>query len=203
MKSKVIMIFGVLAIASLTACGSDKSNSSGSTATTPVSTTGSTTANAAAFNDADVTFLQSMISHHQQAVQMAEFALDPAVGASQKVVDLATRIQAAQDPEIQAMTTWLNDWGMSTTMDTSGGMSGMGGMDGMMSDADMTTLKAAKGADFDKMWLTMMVEHHTGAIAMAQSVTAKGENTDVRALAQMIITGQQSEVEEMNSLLAA
>ena len=134
---------------------------------------------------------------------MAEFALDPAVGASQKVVDLATRIQAAQDPEIQTMTTWLKDWGTSTTMDTSGGMSGMGGMDGMMSDADMTTLKAAKGAGFDKMWLTMMVEHHTGAIAMAQSVTAKGKNTDVRALAQMIITGQQSEVVEMKSLLAA
>ena len=203
MKTKVMMIVGVVAIASLTACGSDKSNSSGSTATTPISSTASTTSNAAAFNDADVKFLQSMIPHHQQAVQMAEFALDPAVGASQKVVDLATRIQAAQDPEIQTMTTWLKDWGTPTTMDTSGGMSGMGGMDGMMSDADMTTLKAAKGAGFDKMWLTMMVEHHTGAISMAQSVTAKGKNTDVRALAQMIITGQQSEVVEMKSLLAA
>ena len=203
MKSKAILVFGALAVASLTACGSDNSNSSGSTATTPMSSTGSTTADAAPFNDADVKFLQSMIPHHQQAVQMAEFALDPAVGASQKVVDLATRIQAAQDPEIQTMTTWLKDWGTSTTMDSSGGMSGMGGMDGMMSDADMTTLKAAKGADFDKMWLTMMVEHHTGAISMAQSVTAKGKNTDVRALAKMIIAGQQSEVVEMKSLLAA
>jgi hypothetical protein len=64
-----------------------------------------------AFNDADVTFAQGMIPHHQQAIEMADIALDPATGASAQVRDLATRIKAGQDPEIQLMTGWLAAWG--------------------------------------------------------------------------------------------
>jgi uncharacterized protein (DUF305 family) len=152
-------------------------------------------------NDADVVFAQSMIPHHQQAVEMAEIALDPTVGASQQVVDLATRVQQAQDPEIERMTSWLTMWDEPMQMDESGGHD-MPSMDGTMSAEDMDALGMARGAEFDRMWMERMIAHHQGAISMAQTVQAEGSNPDVMALAAQIINAQQAEIDEMNTLLA-
>jgi uncharacterized protein (DUF305 family) len=169
-------------------------------------------------NQADVTFAQQMIPHHRQALDMAELVSGRSSNA--KVTDLATRVQKAQDPEIQRMTGWLKTWGAAPAapgMDmpgtTSGhSMPGMSGssmpgtpgdapMPGMMSDADMAKLQAAKGAEFDRMWLRMMVQHHQGAIDMAKTELAQGADADAKALAQKIIDGQQAEITEMQALL--
>lgn len=158
------------------------------------------------FNATDVAFAQGMIPHHGQAVQMADMALENSTNT--EVRSLAEQIKAAQSPEIEQMTTWLTDWGqavpdpnamMDDNMDHSGGMM----MSGMMSAADMARLENATGTDFDRMFLEMMVLHHEGAIEMAQQELADGKYQPTKDLAQAVITGQQAEIEKMNTLIAA
>ncbi len=159
----------------------------------------------AVFNAGDVTFARGMIPHHQQAVEMSRIALDPARNAGAKVMDLATRIQGAQDPEIQLMTGWLKEWGQPVEGPSMGGMdmANMPGMEGMMTAAEMTGLQAATGPAFDKLWLDMMVRHHQGAVAMSKTAETDGKATDVKELAGKIISAQESEIAEMQKLLAA
>ncbi len=184
----------VVGVLTLAACGSESKSST---------TTGATaSSNNGLFNDADVAFAQGMIPHHEQAIEMADIALDPTVGASAEVRDLATRIKGAQDPEIMMMTEWLTAWGQPITMDMSGGHD-MASMEGMMSVEEMDALGAMTGAEFDKAWLEMMSRHHEGAIVMALTVKADGSNPDVLALADQVIAAQQGEIDEMQGLLAA
>lgn len=183
--------------ATLAACGSDDSSSADTTPAT-VAPGGSTAT--VALNEADVEFAQGMIAHHEQAIEMAEIALDPNVGASPEVVDLATRIKDAQDPEVELMTGWLTAAGEPVVMDTSDGHD-MSSMDGMMTAEQMDSLSAMTGTEFDQMWLEMMIAHHEGAISQSETVKADGSNADVLALADQIITAQQGEIAEMKALL--
>lgn len=158
------------------------------------------------FNDADVTFAQGMIVHHQQAVEMAMLAEDRAT--SPEVRELAAAIEEAQDPEIETMTGWLNAWGADIP---EGDMGDMGGMDhgdmsdddmsGMMGADEMRELEAAEGSMFDQMFLMMMIEHHEGAVEAAQTEQAEGENPDALALAEKIEADQTAEIEAMQDLL--
>lgn len=155
----------------------------------------------AEFNVTDVYFAQGMIPHHGQAVQMADMALETSTNPD--VTALAEQIKAAQSPEIEQMTTWLTDWDQTVpdphaVMDDN--MDGAGGM--MMSAADMARLGNATGADFDRMFLEMMILHHEGAIEMAEQELAEGKYQPTKDLAQAVITGQQAEIEEMNTLIA-
>ncbi len=181
----------------LAACGSDDTPSAPVPATQPETSTDST---AATLNEADVEFAQGMIAHHEQAIEMAEIALDPNTGASPDVLDLATRIKSAQDPEVELMTGWLTAAGEPITMDTAEGHD-MSSMEGMMTAEQMDAMADMTGADFDQMWLEMMIAHHEGAISQSQTVKADGSNPDVLALADQIITAQQAEITEMQALL--
>jgi uncharacterized protein (DUF305 family) len=180
-------------------------SSSTSSAETPDSQSAASGAVVATGSDADITFAQLMIPHHEQAVQMADIALQRAT--SPEVTDLATQIKAAQDPEIQQMRGWLEQWGAPEQMDGVDGMDhgdmDMGGQTagGMMSDEDMGALMDASGADFDQMWLTMMIAHHEGAIEMAEQVKAQSTTPDVTALADAIVAGQTTEIDTMQQLL--
>ena len=158
---------------------------------------GSSASQSAEFNDADVTFAQGMIVHHEGALEMAQMADGRA--QDPRVLDLADRIEAAQDPEIQTMSGWLEDWGQPTSADESGGMDMDGGMGGM--NMDMSGLEAASGAEFDRMWLEMMTEHHRGAVDMAETEIADGQNADAIALAEQIVESQSAEIDEMETLL--
>lgn len=146
-------------------------------------------------DDADVTFAQQMIPHHQQAVFMA--ALAPTAGAGPEVTGLAERISAAQDPEIATMRGLLKGWGLN---EMSGDMNGMDSGDGMASDDDLDTLAQLRGPAFDQKFLTLMIAHHTGAIAMAETELADGQDSDARRLAQQIIDAQQREITTMKGL---
>lgn len=180
----------------LTACGGDDTASGGHTGH------GASPATAAdAHNAQDVSFAQGMIPHHQQAVEMARLAADRA--SSARVKDLAARIEKAQGPEITTMTGWLTSWGEQVPMagmDHSG-HSGMAGMTGMMSADDMAALRKATGKDFDTMFLTMMVDHHKGAVEMAGTERAKGSYGPATSTAGAIVTGQNAEIKEMRELL--
>lgn len=152
------------------------------------------------YNDADVQFATGMIPHHGQAVMMADMVL--ATTSNPQVKKLAEDIKAAQGPEINAMAGWLKGWGAPVPdpyADLGHGASGMEGS--MMTAEQMSQLQSARGVDADKMFLTMMPEHHRGAITMAQQEIAKGSNPDAKKTAQSIIDSQTAEIETMRQLL--
>lgn len=155
------------------------------------------------FNDADAAFAQGMIPHHQRAIEMSELADGRAQSA--EVKELAAAIEGPYGPEIQTLTSWLASWGEQVPEEGMSGMDhdGMSGEDmtGMMTQEDMDALQATSGAEFDQMFLTMMIEHHEGAIAMAQTEQAEGQNPDAIALAEQIGSDQQAEIQAMRNLL--
>ncbi|MEU9411993.1 DUF305 domain-containing protein [Streptomyces sp. NPDC048281] len=196
-RSVLVALTATAALA-LTGCGSGDDGSATAHASHSAAAGTTATATAGAHNAQDVTFAQSMIPHHQQALEMAGLAVDRA--SSAPVRDLAARIEKAQEPEIRTMTGWLEAWGEDVPM---AGMdhSGHAGMTGMMSDKDMAMLKQAEGTDFDTMFLTMMVKHHQGAVEMAGTEQAKGEYGPATGMAGAIVTAQNAEIKEMNKLL--
>lgn len=154
-------------------------------------------ATTATYNDADVTFAQGMIPHHEQAIAMSDVLLakddvDP------RVVELAEAITAAQQPEIDRLHAMLEAWGA----DPGEGMEHGGHGSGMMSEADMDALEAASGADASRLFLEQMIEHHEGAVAMAETEVASGVATDAIEMAQAIIDAQRAEIDQMRELLA-
>lgn len=158
---------------------------------------------AAEYNDADVTFAQEMIPHHRQAIEMAALAGDRAGDA--EVRRLAADIEAAQQPEIATMTGWLESWGEEVPEDgmdhADMGHGSEDAMGGMMSAEEMAELEQARGAEFDRLFLQMMVAHHEGALEMARTEQAEGENPDALKLAEKIEADQQAEIAEMQQLL--
>jgi uncharacterized protein (DUF305 family) len=157
---------------------------------------------AKANNAQDVSFAQNMIPHHAQALEMAKVAEVQA--SSSEVKALAKQIEAAQQPEIDTMNSWLKAWGEATVdPKTATQHSDHMSMPGMMSSDDMKKLMASHGSDYDRMFLQMMIEHHKGAIDMAKTETAKGKYPDAKAMADSIATSQQAEVTQMERLLAA
>jgi len=165
--------------------------------TMPMSNTGDGGQNAA-----DIMFVEMMIPHHEQAVEMSELILAKD-GVAAEVAALAEQIRAAQEPEIALMEQWLDDWGLPS-MSGMGGMDhgGSGGMDGMMSDEQMAELETADGATGSTIFLELMIEHHEGAIEMAQEVINDGRDAGVRTLAEQIIVSQTAEIATMRELLA-
>lgn len=156
---------------------------------------GSSSATSSTHNAADVAFAMNMVMHHQQAIEMSDMLLAKQ-GVDPRVADLASKIKDAQGPEIDTMNSWLSGWGQSSDM------SGMHHGDGMMSQADMTALQNATGAEAGSLFLTQMVEHHEGAIDMAKAEVQNGRNPDAVALAHRIVTDQTAEIATMQSMLA-
>jgi uncharacterized protein (DUF305 family) len=152
-------------------------------------------------NDADVSFAQMMIPHHAQAVEMAVLAAGRA--ESTEIRDLAQRIQGAQDPEIQQMTGWLEDWGEEVPATDAGHDMSAGPMaPGMMDAAAMMGLEGATGAAFDRMFAELMIQHHQGAVDMANDEIENGQFADAVTLAEAIVEAQQAEIAEMQAFLA-
>jgi uncharacterized protein (DUF305 family) len=151
---------------------------------------------AASANDADTMFVQVMRPHHEQAVEMSDELLSK-TGVSDEVRALATGITAAQGPEIEQLDRWADEWGIEEMprMDH--------GTDGMMSDADMQELAAAEGTEAEQLFLRQMIEHHTGAIEMAQSEIDDGENPDAVEMAEGIVVTQEDEISRMRALVTS
>jgi uncharacterized protein (DUF305 family) len=193
----------------LTACSDNStdegmSGMSGSSSASP--SAGASTD--ASFNDADVAFAQGMLPHHEGAIEMAQLATDRA--ADPRVRDLAANIEAAQAPEIDTLNGWLDQWGATPSGSASSSSAGMDGMDHSGQDMDdmggdmgmdLDALGAASGPDFDRLFLTQMVTHHQGAVAMAVTEIADGEYPDAIAMAESIRDSQSTEIDQMHDLL--
>ncbi|MFI7016128.1 DUF305 domain-containing protein [Streptomyces sp. NPDC050164] len=196
----------------LAACGGNDmegmEHGSGSSASASPSPTQATGENPApgAFNDTDVMFAQMMIPHHEQALEMSKLADGRASDAEIKT--LAAEIEKAQDPEIRTMKSWLKAWGKPESagesmpgMDHGSGEMDHSQMSGMMSDEDMKKLEAAKGTEFDRMFAELMIEHHKGAITMAEDEQKKGRNATAKKLAADVVSAQSAEVEKFEKIL--
>lgn len=154
--------------------------------------------NSAGYSQQDLMFAQMMIPHHEQAVEMSTLAETRTTNP--EVLALAKQIKAAQSPEIEQMQGWLDASGsgeMNMDMDHMGH-----GMQGMLSDQQMTALENAQGAQFDKLYLEGMIEHHEGAIQMAHMIE-NSDNAEARKLAEAIVTSQTAEIKQMKQMLSA
>jgi uncharacterized protein (DUF305 family) len=149
----------------------------------------------ATHKQADVAFAQGMVVHHQQAIEMSELAADRA--GSRQVRELSAQIAAAQGPEIDRLNGWLRNWGAPPSPHGEHGE-----VHGMMSAEQLHGLSQASGADFDRRFLSMMIEHHEGAVRMARAELDSGSFPEARQLANRIIDTQQAEIDAMRDLLA-
>lgn len=160
----------------------------------------------AGWNHDDVSYLQMMIPHHGQALDLAELAATRA--ADPRVRAVAERIDAGQAPEIWLMAGWLAERGIDVPSpdedphDYDHSEHGHNPMIGLLSDAELAELAAADGAEFDRLFLTGMVRHHQGAIAMAGDLLAGGADPRVAEIAADVVAGQAAEVTRMERILS-
>jgi len=183
---------GVLAFALAGCAGGSMPGMDMGDSDTPAASEQST---AADFNGADLTFVQMMIPHHEQAVQMSDMLLAKD-GIDPQVAELATQIKDAQQPEIDQLRDWLDQWGEDDA--------DMGGMThgGMMTEDDLAALEQATGADASKLFLEQMIAHHQGAIDMAKAEVEDGQFADAKTMAETIVATQSDEITRMQELLA-
>ena len=191
-RRAALVVATTLTAGALAACssGSDGSMSGMDHDKTPMSA--SDTSTTADGRQGDIMFAQMMIPHHEQAITMADLALDPSAKASGQVRDFAKDIKGAQGTEIQTMEGWLEDWDAPTASS-----SGMDHGSGMMTQEEMAKLESATGAEFDKQWLTLMIKHHQGAVTMAEQVLTTTEDDAVERMAKAIVKAQKAEIEAM------
>lgn len=152
---------------------------------------GSSTGN---LTGADIMFLQMMIPHHQQAVDISNLALTKSKDA--ELLALATAIRDGQADEIVQMKSWLRSAGADLDM----GHSMPGEMGGMLDDAALTSLERATGSDFDRQWLQGMVGHHDGALHMTNMIK-DADNAMIKKFGEDIVTLQTAQIKQMELML--
>lgn len=158
------------------------------------------------WNHTDIAFMQMMIPHHQQALRMS--ALAEKQSRSKAVRTLAERIRGAQAPEIQAMSSWLDERNIEvppadadpTEFDHS--KHGHNSMMGTMTPAQMKELSAARGEKFDRLFLKGMIRHHAGAVDMAEDAAQDGTDMIVSEMTADVAATQSAEIGRMEDLLA-
>jgi uncharacterized protein (DUF305 family) len=152
-------------------------------------------------NAADIAFAEDMIPHHRQAVEMT--AMVPSRSTNPDLLVMATHIWSDQQAEILTMKGLLAQWGVQDAPSDENPM-GHSRMHiaGMVDDATLNTIQSLSGPPFDALWMTSMISHHQGAIAMAQNEIDQGRSPDAIKLAKMIISAQQREIAQMNHLLS-
>jgi uncharacterized protein (DUF305 family) len=209
-RTTAAALFLTLASAGLAGCGGNDNTSSGTPAAEH------TAPNGDVHNDADIEFATEMIPHHADALVMVD--MTQGRDLSPEFAQLTEDIREAQAPEIELMADWLTDWGeevpetsrdhVNSHMgdgngdgdDDSGMGDGMG--DGMgMDPDDLAELRDSGASMFESMWMRMMIEHHEGAIEMAEDEQADGLFPDAIALAESIEASQTAEIELMEELI--
>lgn len=204
-----VCCLALLVMLTLAACGDSTISPSGSVAATPThnmadmkpgDTMGGNGMDAMTESlkglsgkDFEVKFLQEMIVHHQSALDMA--GLVTTNTKRPELLNLAQAIKTTQSKEISDMTGWLASWHNAKPVSDAMSVPGMSQMMG-----DMAKLKVAKDADFDKMFLMMMIEHHQQAVNMSQLVkAATTQHAELLKLGQDIIKAQTGEIDQMKN----
>ena len=153
---------------------------------------------------ADVAFMQGMIQHHAQAIEMTDLLESQSERADMKL--LARRIAVSQADEIKMMRGWLEVRGVEVPAEHVHHAPGAPLMPGMLTPAEMASLAAARGAEFDRLFLRLMIKHHEGALTMVKTLFASpgaGQQSDIFAFASDVEADQSMEIERMGAMLAA
>lgn len=211
MRSLILTHFGVAVMTAAAACGA----ASGTTAGAMSSPSDSTPINAAradsvrhSYSSADVEFMTGMIHHHAQALVMARMA--PTHGASASLQVLAGRIINSQNDEISLMEGWLRDRNEAVPEPSAAGMDMKTHsvhsmrMPGMLTDEQLEELDAARGPEFDRLFVTYMIQHHQGAVTMVNQLFntyGAGQGDAIFKLASDISADQASEIARMQEML--
>jgi uncharacterized protein (DUF305 family) len=171
------ILAAVVAVALLAACGR------GGASTLPAD-------QPAAFNDADVGFLQAMIPHHQQAISIAKLA----TGRTRRpeLAGLAAAITTRHAAEIASMRAWLTRWWRPLTAGTDPSL-----LPGMLAEGQLEWLQTRTGAQFDHGFLTMMSTHQQGAVELAEAELRAGASIEVKAFAQQLLAAEQREIQQL------
>lgn len=145
---------------------------------------------------ADINFAQMMVGHHEQAIILVDIAFERSSNA--ELLELAEEISAAQGPEIELMRSWVIEWGYEPLeyedhKDHE--------MPGMLTDEELAEIEDAPAEDFDRLWLEGMIEHHEGAILMAEDQLRDGVVPYVSELSEEIIEVQDAEIEYMREMI--
>lgn len=179
------MLLSVLVMLVLAGCGSQQAG--GTTANSADHSAGSGTEHSSGPTGTapyDAQFIDGMTIHHKGAVAMAEQALKQSQRS--EITQLAQNIIATQNPEIEQMATWRKQWYPDVAM-----TNGTGGHMGDMELSSDTSIP------FDQRFITAMISHHEGAIAMAKEAQTQAEHAEIKELAQNIITAQEAEVKQL------
>jgi uncharacterized protein (DUF305 family) len=150
---------------------------------------------APSFNASDVRFLQDMIGHHQQAIEMA--ALVDGRSRRPRLIRFATGIAAARQDDITIMRRWLTRWNLPTAP-ANGSEDAESPLPGMLAAGQLEWLKLRTGPQFDLGFMTMMDTHHGGAITVAEQELQGGASTETKALARRIIETQAVEMRQLH-----
>ena len=142
----------------------------------------------------DIMFLQMMIPHHQQAIDISDLALT--ISADPELLALAKDIRDEQAAEIVTMKAWLD----AASADLDPGHSMGHGMGGMLSDSELTALKSATGKSFDVLWLKGMTGHHDGAIDMATMIE-NAKNAEIKSFGEGIVASQSAQNKAMAAMI--
>ena len=154
------------------------------------------------FTPADVQFMQGMIGHHSQAIEMTDLLKTRT--ESEDMRKLALRIEVSQADEIKMMQHWLEVRGQEVPGEHAHHMHGAKLMPGMLSPEEMARLAAAKGAEFDRLFLEYMIKHHAGALTMVQDLFATpgaGQEAEIFAFASDVDADQRMEIDRMGAML--
>jgi uncharacterized protein (DUF305 family) len=155
------------------------------------------------FTPADVKFMQGMIHHHAQAIDMVKLLVTRT--QSEDLKRFALRIELSQDDEIKMMRRWLEVRGQEVPGEHAHHMPGAPMMPGMLNKQEMDRLAAAQGPEFDRLFLEGMIKHHAGAITMVQELFATpgaGQDSEIYAFASDVDADQRMEIERMGAMLA-
>lgn len=154
------------------------------------------------FTEADVKFMQGMIHHHAQALDMT--ALLATRTASEDMKRFALRIELSQSDEINMMRRWLEVRGQEIPGEHAHHMPDAPLMPGMLNKEEMDRLAAAKGPEFDKLFLEYMIKHHAGALVMVDELFASagaGQDSEIFAFASDVVSDQRMEIDRMGAML--
>lgn len=193
MIARVCVALAALTLVGCAGSAQDAGTGAGTSLDTPV-----ITGEPAGFNADDVAFATNMVTHHKQAIELS--AMVGERSTNPQVQALAQQITAVQQPEINVLNVFLVQWKENPEAGDLDGHAGHTSMPGMVDEATLERLRSVSGAEFDRLWLASMIDHHRGAVEMAKAEIANGANVDAIAVARQMVATQEAEIAQMGQL---
>jgi uncharacterized protein (DUF305 family) len=190
-RRRAVLLAALATALPLTACTSEPARTKAASA--------ASSAPAAAYNDQDVLFLQMMVTHHEQGLEMASLAADRA--ERKQVRTLAAAVKATESEELKLMTSWLKKWSKPTTSDAASNAHLHHGAAPATGAKELKALRKTKGAGFEPAFLNLFIGHQGSAVEMARAEQSKGASPVAKAFAGRVVESRTAEIQQMLRLL--